>query len=399
MRIVYLYRGIPVSTPLMHIRFMISSFRGQGHEVIECFPAAEPASESGATHPRVALAKAWYRAHMPRSLVNLAQLYEARRARGRVVAQCVAERPDFIYERYSIFTDAGLRAARAIGCPLIQEVNAVYSLQHPHVFAGGFGALARRSDRRLLPQADALIAVSAEVARALVSIGVPAEKITVMHNAVDPDEYRELEQQRRSGRLRLGLSGAFVVAVLQALDAGPFPAELLRALKEVWPRVRAAVPQARLLWIGGGSRFDRFRTAALSEVPGAQHEVLFLGNQPHESVPSLLACGDVGVVLWHRAFCSPMKVFEYMAAGLPVIAPALAGISEIVRDGENGSLFPSGDYCRLAQLIVTAATNRADASSLADRGRQYVFAHHTWAGNATAVVSIAARLIGRTSPR
>jgi glycosyltransferase involved in cell wall biosynthesis len=399
MKIVYFYRGVPVSTPLAHIRFMIAAFRALGHEVVECFPAAKPASEGDTAGPRLASAKAWFRAHMPRLLVNLAQIYEARKARARVLALCVRERPDFIYERYSIFTDAGLRAARAIGCPLIQEVNAVYSLQHAHVFAPGFDALARRSDRRLLPQADALIAVSQEVARALVSIGVPDGKITVMHNAVDPDEYRNLAEQRQSIRRKLGLENAFVVIMLQALDSGPFPAELLSALKEVWPRVRATLPQARLLWVGGGTRFEWFKAAVLSDVPGAHDEILFLGNQSHAAVPGLLAASDVGAVLWHRAFCSPMKVFEYMAAGLPVVAPALEGISEVVRDGENGRLFPPGDYGRLVELIVGCAREPIGARSIAERGHEYVLAHHTWAKNAAGVVSIAARLTGAAVAR
>jgi len=397
MKIVYLYRGVPTGTPLMHMRFIVGALRKQGHEVVECFPAAPTRSDTDSAYGAATVrAKAWFRAHMPKALVNLAQLYEARTARARVLTLCLRERPDFIYERYSIFTDAGLRAARAVGCPLIQEVNAVYSLQHTHVFAPGFHGLARRSDRRLLPQADAVIAVSGEVARALTSIGVPAGKITVMHNAVDPDEYRDLTQRRRSARVELELGNAFVVVVLQALDSGPFPAELLRALKEVWPLVRASLPQARLVWIGGGARFEWFRTATVSEVPGAQDGVLFLGSQPHSSVPGLLACGEVGLVLWHRAFCSPMKIFEYMAAGLPVIAPALEGISEVIRDRENGRLFPPGDYGRLAELIVELARDPERTGVLAAMGQEYVLTHHTWARNAAAVVGIAGRLVSGT---
>ena len=134
----------------------------------------------------------------------------------------------------------------------------------------------------------------------------------------------------------------------------------------------------------------------MSEVPGAQDGVLFLGSQPHPLVPGLLACGDVGLVLWHRTFCSPMKIFEYMGAGLPVIAPALEGISEVIQDGENGRLFPPGDYGRLAELIVELAMDPDRARPLAARGREYVLTHHTWARNAAAVVSIAARLVSGT---
>jgi len=397
-KIVYFYRGVPVSTPLMHIRFIIDALRQQGHEVAECFPAVGAQGGVGTVETSgVARAKAWFRAHMPRAAVNLAQIYEARRARARTVEFCLRERPDFVYERYSIFTDAGLLAAEAVGCPLIQEVNAVYSAQHSEVFAPGFKALAERSDRHILPQADALIAVSAEVARALQECGVPQAKVTVMHNAVDPAEYQDLDRKREETRRALGLGDAFVVVVLQALDAGPFPGELLRALKEAWPRVSGTVPTARLTWIGGGSRFDWFKARVAAEVPGADR-ILLLGRKDHAEVPSLLAGGDVGVVLWHRAFCSPMKIFEYMAAGLPIIAPDLEGISEVVHPGENGLLFTSGEYARAAELIAGLAAAPAEAAELARRGRQYVLSRHTWGSNAAALVHIAKGLLRSAAP-
>ena len=393
MRIVYFYRGVPVSTPLMHIRFIISALREQGHEVAECFPAVGAQSDAGtADASLIARAKGWYRAHMPRALVNLAQIYEARRARARTIEFCLRERPDFIYERYSVFTDAGLLAARAVGCPLIQEVNAVYSVQHSEIFAAGFRGLAERSDRAILPQADALVAVSAEVARSLEGFGVPPRKISVMHNAVDPAEYQDLDHKRQETRSALELGEAFTAVVLQALDAGPFPAELLRALKEAWPRVCAAAPSARLVWIGGGNRFEWFRARVSAEVPESRR-ILFLGRKSHSQVPGLLACGDVGVVLWHRPFCSPMKIFEYMAAGLPVVAPDLEGVSEIVRTGENGLLFRCGDYAGAAELIAGLASAPKEAAALAQRGRDYVLSHHTWSSNAAGVVEIASRLL------
>lgn len=394
MRLVYFYRGVPVGTPLMHIRFIITALRRQGHEVIECFPASRSRSLASIEKDARTKAKAWYRAWMPRPLVNAAQIYEARRARWPVVNLCRHQRPDFIYERYSIFTDAGLLAAKEVGCPLIQEVNAVYSLQYPEVFASGFRGLARRSDAALLPRADALVAVSEEVARALRKLGVPADKITVMHNAVDPVEYEGLQQERERRRASLGLDGAFVIVVLQALEAGPFPRALLGALTTAWPIVHANVPRARLLWIGGGTRLRWFQQRLLSRLPGAKHDILFLGKRPHAEVLGLLACGDLGLVPWHLPFCSPMKIFEYAAAGLPVVAPDLPGIREVVRDRETGVLFPHEDFTAMAEAIAQLIADPEWGRGLAAANREYVPREHTWDRNAARVVEIARSLIG-----
>lgn len=398
MRILYFYRGVPVSTPLMHIRFLIAAFRSQGHVVTECFPAVgQTAALEGVDGIRSARSKRWFRAHMPRPLVNAAQIYEARQARRRVLDACRRERPDVIYERYSIFTDAGIRAARAIGCPIVQEVNAVYSKQHPEVFAPGFRSLAENADRTLLPQADALIAVTGEIRELLVRLGVPREKVTVQHNGVLPREYDDLAGKRRAARESLGLGDSFVIVVLQALEAGPFPAKLVSALQTIWPAVHHADPHARLVWIGGGGRLEWFRGQLQRRLPDALRQIHLLGHMPHSEVPRLLACGDVGLVPWHRAFCSPMKIFEYMAAGLPVVAPDLPGVSEIIADGDNGLLFPHEDFARAARTVLQLRSDPARAQRLSQRGRSYVLENHTWARNATEVIGIADRLIRPTT--
>lgn len=396
MKIVYLYRGVPVSTPLMHIRFMMEAFRRLGHEVTACFPVSEgPASVSAVVDDRRVRRAAWFRAWMPRPLVNLAQMREARRARQRVMTFCQEARPDFIYERYSVFTDAGLRAARAVSCPIIWEMNSVYSVLHPEVFSPWFRWLARRSDARLTRMADALIAVSGEVAGVLRGFGVSEDKITVMHNAVHPPEYEGLEARREARRRELGIGDSLVVVLLQALDAGPFPARLLQAVHTAWPRIRAAVPGARLLWIGGGSRLPWFRERLRQTLPTADSEIVLLGSRAHAEVPELLACGDIGLVPWHRPFCSPMKIFEYMATGLPLVAPDLAGIREVVRHRENGLLFAHDDFARMAEAVVELATNQGLARELGRRGREYVLRKHTWDGNAAAVIEIARALIAQ----
>lgn len=81
-----------------------------------------------------------------------------------------------------------------------------------------------------------------------------------------------------------------------------------------------------------------------------------------------------------------MKIFEYMAARLPVIAPNIDGVSEIIREGENGLLFPDRDCERMVDLMVELSADSESAAALGDRGHQYVLRNHTWDGNAARVV-------------
>ena len=107
------------------------------------------------------------------------------------------EPPDFVYERYSLFGIAGLRAARTLGVPHLLEVNAPLAEEQERMRGLEMKELARSAEQRILQSTGAAIVVSRRLGDFVASCGVPDERIHVLPNAVDP---RRFEPGTQIGR-------------------------------------------------------------------------------------------------------------------------------------------------------------------------------------------------------
>jgi glycosyltransferase involved in cell wall biosynthesis len=114
--------------------------------------------------------------------------------------------------------------------------------------------------------------------------------------------------------------------------------------------------------------------------------ITFTGPLPHERIPACLAAADIGVAPFdvgaHRPlarefYWSPLKIFEYMAAGLPVVTPRLERLAHIVRDGREGVLYDSGNAEGLAQAIERL-TDSGERDAMGRAARERVVQHFSW---------------------
>ena len=115
----------------------------------------------------------------------------------------------------------------------------------------------------------------------------------------------------------------------------------------------------------------------------------FTGAVAYDAVPQLLAGVTIGVAPFNTAahpalrsagfFWSPLKVYEYMAAGLPVVTAALYPLNQMIRDGQEGALFAEGDLPGLAAAIARLLDDPAAAQAMGQRARDRVVAHYSWA--------------------
>jgi glycosyltransferase involved in cell wall biosynthesis len=148
---------------------------------------------------------------------------------------------------------------------------------------------------------------------------------------------------------------------------------------------------ARLVLIGSGPQASvveqRIAERSLTD------RVAVMGQVGHEQMPSLLAALDIGVAPYlpdEDFYFSPLKVLEYLAAGLPVICPALGDLPDIVADA--GVLYEPGDVDDLARAIGSLVGDPAKRRALAARSRT-VSRRWTWDANAQAYVDLAAAVM------
>jgi glycosyltransferase involved in cell wall biosynthesis len=109
--------------------------------------------------------------------------------------------------------------------------------------------------------------------------------------------------------------------------------------------------------------------------------VRLTGAVPHGEVPALLAAMDVAVAPYPRLpdfYFSPLKVFEYMAAGLPVVASRIGQVAKLIENGVTGLLYEPGDVHALSAALDRLRRQPEFRKSLGRAARDAVLRNHTW---------------------
>ena len=279
---------------------------------------------------------------------------QLRWARRRAVTRLAEQiRAEAIIERYYNFGGEGVLSAKRLGVPAILEVNA------PVVDYPGSGKA--RLDRLL--GVEPMRRWRDRVCRLTDLFVTPSAAI--LPDWVDPRRVLEIEWGADVDRFRPDATGALPFERdpdrILCVFAGAFRSwhgvvPLCEALARL---ATAGGPQFGAVLIGDGPERAAAQHAA-SDVPG----VVFTGAIPHEQLPACLAAADIGVAPFDPGkhaplqlgfYWSPLKVFEYMAAGLPVVAPSLPRLGRLVEHGREGLLYDPEDPRALDRTLVALA--------------------------------------------
>ncbi len=254
----------------------------------------------------------------------------------------------FVWQRHELFHDAGLRLAQTLGVPSVLFVPATqvweagqWGVRRP----GWNGWLERHGEKPALRGAGLVACGSELVAQQARRLGVKEERILITPTGVDLDLFGRAGRDGDTGALReqLGLTDRFVIGWVGSFR--PFHA------LEVAVEAAANVHGAALLLIGDGP--ERARVEALARDRGVH--LVTTGTVPHVELPAYLDVMDVGLVLAAQGqtyHYSPLKLGEYLAAGLPVVAPRIEQIAERLTDGVDAILVPPGDQNALTESLI-----------------------------------------------
>lgn len=285
-----------------------------------------------------------------------------------------------IYERAALWCVAPLDFARGASIPHLVEMNAPLSLESARWRELPHAAAARAAEERLAQEASRLFPVSSPIANFLVALGADRSRVVTLPNAVD-------EAFLAIGRDRMSAVAAprpahrpFTIGFVGSLKPWHGIETLLAAFRALEKQTNTA----RLLVVGDGPLAARVREEAARG--GA---IEWIGAVPHDAVAPLLTTIDVAVAPYDESgdgYFSPLKILEYQAAGVPVVASGGRGVEDLVVDGETGLLVPSGDAPRLSAAIARLRDDAVLAAHVASRAFVRV-SLRTWARNAEAVLS------------
>ena len=284
---------------------------------------------------------------------------------------------DLVYERYSLWSFAALEQARARGIPAVLEVNAPLideqALHRELADRDAAVAVARRA----FAAATAIAAVSQGVAEWLEGFAEARGRVHVIPNGVDPSRFPERSPD--PGR-------PFTVGFVGTLK----PWHGIGVLAEAFARLRERDPRAKLLVVGDGPERERLESNLATR--GLAEAAHLAGAVAATEVPGWLARMDVGVAPYpdsSRFYFSPLKVLEYMAAGLPVVASRIGQIADLVEQGRSGLLCPPGDPVALAAALDHLRRDPALRERLGAAGRERAQRSHTWDAVVRTLLSLA----------
>ena len=299
-------------------------------------------------------------------------------ARGIEVAARL--RPDLVYERLSLFGTAGLSVAAASRARHVVEINALLTREEASWRGLHDAERAQAAEARVLAGADLRVAVSAEVA-AEVRPYAGDGPLMVVPNGVDVDLFRDRPDRTRA-RAELGLP---VSARLACFTGSLRPWHGLDTAIEAI----ATLPHDVHLVIAGDGpvRVELNRRAHDLGLDGRVH---WLGQVAHREIPVVLAACEVALApypaLQEFAF-SPLKLYEYLAAGIPVVASAIGQIPQALDGGRWGTLTAPGDSGALAAGIAGVLRDPVAAQVRAELAREYAMVEHGWTNRAQQVLT------------
>lgn len=374
MKILYHHRVGSKDGQAVHIEEIVTALRDAGHEVFVVGPASTQRAEFGSDSGMIAKLKRL----LPGSIYELLELAYGCLAFVRLWRVYRRERPDVLYERYNLYLLAGVWLKWLTGIPMLLEVNA--PLVHERSRFGGLAnrRLASWVERVTWQSADHVLPVTNVLADFVRATGVSGERITIIQNGVGK-EFLAAGAQGRAIRQRYHLDDALV------LGFTGFVREW-HGLERVIELVADSDPALKLhfLIVGDGPAVPELQRLAAAR--GVERRVIFVGLVPRHEIVAYVSAFDVALQPQVVAYASPLKLFEYMALGRPIVAPSTPNIREVLSDDE-AMLFDPADpmgFRRATELLCLDPDRRIRLGKAARAAidRQGL----TWASNAKRIV-------------
>jgi len=316
----------------------------------------------------------------------------------RRLAEIVPQvKPDVLHAHSpSLNAIAALRTGKKFGIPVVYEVRAFWedaAVDHGTSTENGPRYRATRAlETYALKRAEAVTTICEGLRGDILARGIPAEKVTVIPNAVDIDKFSVGGAPDEELKSKLGLQGSRLIGFIGSFYAYEGLDILLRAV----PELCARLPDLRVLLVGGGPQDAQLRQLAADL--GIAGKVVFTGRVPHDQVQRYYDLLDVLVYprlsMRLTDLVTPLKPLEAMAQGRILAASDVGGHLELISDGETGVLFKSDDPDSLAEKVGALLEQRQQWPALRAAGRRYVESERNWTVSVARYKSIYARLTG-----
>jgi glycosyltransferase involved in cell wall biosynthesis len=270
-------------------------------------------------------------------------------------------KPDVVHTHTAKAGALGRAAARSAGVPVVVHTF------HGHVLRGYFSppaeAFFRAIERILARSTDRIVTLSRMLKADLVEMGIaPPEKIEVVPLGMDLSPFLKASARRGDLRRELGVrAGEPLIGIIGRL----VPIKNHRLFLEAARSMVDSGAPGRFVVVGDGQLRESLESLAVGW--GLAQRVSFLGWR--KDMAAVYAALDL-LALTSLNEGTPVAVMEAMAAGIPVVATAVGGVPDTIRDGETGRLLPPGDPAAMYRAWLAALARTAANRRMLDRARR-----------------------------
>ncbi|TDI80147.1 MAG: glycosyltransferase, exosortase A system-associated [Betaproteobacteria bacterium] len=311
-------------------------------------------------------------------------------------------RPDILHAHSPVLNALPtLRVARSLNLPIVYEIRAFWedaAVNHGTSTEWGIRyRLTRALESYALKHVDAVTTICEGLRNDILGRGILPEKVTVIPNAVNIENFKVDEKPDLQLAMDLGLNGKLLLGFIGSFYAYEGLNILLRAL----PKMLSQNPDIRILLVGGGLQENELK--ALAGQLGIKDKVVFTGRVPHDQVQRYYNLIDVLVYPRLRMrltnLVTPLKPLEAMAQGKLLMASDVGGHLELIQDGKTGIIFKSDNPDELATKVLDLLSRYDSWPALRAAARNYVETERNWSASVARYKDVYDSLVNKEIPR
>ena len=290
-------------------------------------------------------------------------------------------RPDILHAHSPVLNAIpALRVGSRLGIPVVYEVRAFWedaAVDHGTSREWGIRyRLTRGLESYALKRVNAITTICEGLRGDILGRGIPPEKVTVIPNAVNIENFSVGQAPDLQLAGSLGLTNKILLGFIGSFYAYEGLVVLIQAL----PKMLSSNPDIRVLLVGGGPQERELK--ALATQLRLEDKVIFTGRVPHDQVQRYYNLIDILIYPRLRMrltdLVTPLKPLEAMAQGRLIVASDVGGHLELIQDGKTGVLFKAGDPDALASKVLDLLSSPYSWPRLRVAARTFVETQRNW---------------------
>jgi len=356
----------------VHVKELAKALKDLHYDIKVCFLNRYTGTEGSEKKSM----RAWLKRYLGRYVSNIHAVYSNIYYFLREWELVMKEKPDIVLVRYNIFNFSIAVVCKILRIPFILEINSpmVYEKKVFRRSVSDLTLIGWFLERLMIQFASTVYVVSNQLKQYYVERNVPSDKIHVIFNGVDERKINPSVSSKKI-KMKYNIKGKKVLGFVGSFHYWHGIEQLQSLLMDVLFNY----DKTMFLLVGDGPLKNDMENFIKKHK--IADRVILTGYVAYNDIPLYLSAMDIVLAPYpkHRIFYfSPIKLFEYMAAGKSVVASSIGQIKEIIEDGVNGMLFQAGNYDDMLEKSTLLLKNDSLRNRIGKAARATIEKNYTW---------------------